>query len=103
MKVRDVRRDPLGTGASNDGQLAWPGCSMRGSTLVLAAQKRAVHVGQQLQEMPVEGSVAIAGPGVRDSTSDWTLRTTKLARVQDPMQAKKRTLFEQFRLPRGCG
>ena len=28
-----------------------------GGTLVLSAQKRAVHVGQPLQEMPVEGRV----------------------------------------------
>ena len=42
---------PAATGSWR-GQVALCG----GGTLVLAAQKRAVHVGQPLQEMPVEGS-----------------------------------------------
>ena len=66
-----VRQGTLGIGASSDGQLAWPGRSLRvalwrSSLGCIQCRHQEGHGGQPLQEMSVEGSIAIAGHGVWD-------------------------------------
>ena len=71
---------------------------------MLAAQKRAVHVGTAFAEMPVEGSTAIAGPGVWDFNSGLDSEDHKVGQgFRIRCKQSSEFLFGQLRQPRGCG